>query len=78
MMGDIFTIRKPLARLRIHGPSWGSMMESLSTVKVRQLLGQDVERAHLFATVSRQLRVPVSDDPLKHSFTICNIDSRPI
>jgi hypothetical protein len=54
------------------------MMESLSTVKVRQLLDQDVERAHLFATVSRQLRVPVSDDPLKHSFTICNIDSRPI
>jgi len=30
------------------------MMESLSTFKLRQLLHQDVERAHLFATVSRQ------------------------
>ena len=68
MMGDIFTIRKPLARLRIHGASWGAMMESLSTFKLRQLLLQDVERAHLFATVSRQLRLPVSRDPLKHSF----------
>ena len=29
---------------------------------------QDIERAHLFATVSRQLRLPVSRDPLIHSF----------
>src|SRR5438128_2490871 len=56
MLGDILTIRKPLARLRIHGASWGGMGESLSTFKLRQLLHQDVERAHLFATVSRQLR----------------------
>ena len=68
MMGDILTIRKPLARLRIHGASWGAMGESLSTFKLRLLLHQDVERAHLFATASRQLRLPVSRDPLKHSF----------
>ena len=68
ILGDVLTIRKPLARYRIHGASWGAMMESLNTFKLRQLLHQDIERAHLFATVSRQLRLPVSRDPLKHSF----------
>jgi glycosyltransferase involved in cell wall biosynthesis len=68
ILGDVLTIRKPLARYRIHGASWGAMMESLNTFKLRQLLHQDIERAHLFATVSRQLRLPVSSDPLKHSF----------
>jgi glycosyltransferase involved in cell wall biosynthesis len=68
LLGDVLTIRKPLARYRIHGASWGSMMDSLNTFKLRQLLHQDIERARLFATVSRQLRLPVSRDPLKHSF----------
>ena len=68
ILGIVLTIRKPLARYRIHGASWGAMMESLNTFKLRQLLNQDVERAHLFATVSRQLRLPVSRDPLKHNF----------
>ena len=68
ILGDVLTIRKPLARYRIHGASWGAMMESLNTSKLRQLLHQDTERAHWFATVARQLRVPVSCDPLRHSF----------
>src|SRR6516225_2851530 len=68
ILGDVLTIRKPLARLRIHDASWGSMTNSLNAAKLRQLLYQDIERAHLFATVSRQLRLPVSQDPLKHSF----------
>ncbi len=68
ILGDVLTIRKPLARYRIHGASWGAMMELLNTFKLRQLLLQDIERTHLFATVSRQLRLPVSHDPLKHSF----------
>jgi glycosyltransferase involved in cell wall biosynthesis len=68
ILGDVLTIRKPLARLRIHSASWGAMTESLNTFKLRQLLHQDIERAHLFATVSRQLRLPVSRDPLKNSF----------
>ena len=68
ILGDVLTIRKPLARLRIHDASWGSMMSSLNAAKLRQLLHQDTERAHLFASVSRQLRLPVSRDPLKHSF----------
>jgi glycosyltransferase involved in cell wall biosynthesis len=68
ILGDVLTIRKPLARLRIHSASWGAMTESLNTFKLRQLLLQDIERAELFATVSRQLRLPVSRDPLTNSF----------
>ena len=68
LLGDVLTIRKPLARYRIHRASWGAMMESLKTSKLRQLLHQDMERAKLFQTVSRQLRLPVSHDPLQHSF----------
>ena len=68
ILGDVLSIRKPLARLRIHDASWGSMMQSLNAAKLRQLLYQDIERAQLFATVSRQLRLSVSRDPLKHSF----------
>jgi hypothetical protein len=68
ILGDVLTIRKPLARYRIHGASWGAITESLNTFKLRQLLHQDIERAHLLAAVSHQLRLPVSPDPLKHSF----------
>ena len=67
ILGDVLTIRKPLARLRIHDASYGGM-PSLDAFKLRQRLHQDIERAHLFATVSRQLRLSVSRDPLKHSF----------
>jgi glycosyltransferase involved in cell wall biosynthesis len=68
ILGDVLTIRKPLARLRIHDASWGSMVGSLNAFKLRQLLHQDVERARLFSRVSRQLRLPASLDPLKNSF----------
>jgi glycosyltransferase involved in cell wall biosynthesis len=67
LLGDVLTIRKPLARYRIHDASWGSMMSSLNASKLRQRLHQDTERAHLFATVSRQLRLPVPRDPLRDS-----------
>ncbi|MGA8596435.1 MAG: glycosyltransferase family 2 protein [Bryobacteraceae bacterium] len=68
ILGDVLTIRKPLARYRIHGASWGAMIDSLNTSKLRQLLRQDVDRAKLFATASRSLGAPISRDPLKHSF----------
>ena len=68
ILGDVLTIRKSLARYRIHGASWGAMIKSLNTAKLRQLLQQDIERARFFATVSRQLGLPVPRDPLKHSF----------
>ena len=65
ILGDVLTIRKPLARYRIHDASWGAMTGSVNASKLRQRLHQDTERAHLFATVSRQLRLPVPRDPLK-------------
>jgi glycosyltransferase involved in cell wall biosynthesis len=67
ILGDVLTIRKPLARYRIHGASWGSMMSSLNALKLRQRLHQDIERAHWFTTVSHQLRLPVPSDPLRDS-----------
>jgi glycosyltransferase involved in cell wall biosynthesis len=65
LLGDILTIPKPLVRYRIHDASWGSMMGSLNASKLRQRLDQDIERAHLFATVSHELQLPVARDPLR-------------
>src|ERR1700758_280315 len=45
ILGDVLTIRKPLARYRVHDASYGTMMDSLNTFKLRQLLHQDIERA---------------------------------
>src|SRR5215472_9904042 len=67
ILGDVLTIRKPLARYRIHPASYGGM-QSLDASKLRKQLVQDVERARLFARVADQLRVPVPGDPLRYSF----------
>jgi hypothetical protein len=67
ILGDVLTIRKPLARYRIHDASWGGMTRSVNAFKLRQRLHQDIEKAHLFATVSGQLRLPVPSDPLRVS-----------
>jgi glycosyltransferase involved in cell wall biosynthesis len=67
MMGDVLTIGKPLARYRIHATNtWG--MRSLEPAKVRKRLRQDAELALLFATVSRQLQLPIAHDPLNRNF----------
>jgi hypothetical protein len=66
ILGDVLTIRKPLARYRSHDASYGGM-GSLDAFKLRKQLHQDVEKARLFARVCRQLRVPVPDDPLRYS-----------
>ena len=42
-------------------------MRSLDASKLRERLHQDVEKARLFASVSRQLRLPVPHDPLRYS-----------
>jgi glycosyltransferase involved in cell wall biosynthesis len=65
ILGDVLTIRKPLARYRIHDASWGAMMSSLNALKLRQRLHQDIERARWFTMVSHQLRLPVPRDPLR-------------
>jgi hypothetical protein len=66
LLGDVLTIRKPLARYRLHNTSY-SAMPSLEAFKLRERLHQDVEKARFFASVSRQLRLPVPLDPLRYS-----------
>jgi glycosyltransferase involved in cell wall biosynthesis len=67
MMGDVLTIRKPLARYRIHATNtWG--MRSLDAAKFRSRLHQDAELELLFATASRRLHLSVADDPLRFNF----------
>jgi hypothetical protein len=67
MMGDILTIRKPLARIRIHATNtWG--MRSLEPAKIRRRLHQDAELALLFTTASRQLQLPLAGNPLSRNF----------
>jgi hypothetical protein len=63
LLGDVLTIRKPLARYRIHGKN-DAAMGSLQLEKFRKRLYQDVEKAHLFVTASRELRLPASREPL--------------
>src|SRR6266851_6777957 len=53
ILGDVLTIRKPLARYRLHDASY-SAMRSLDAVKFRTRLQQDVGRARLLATVSQR------------------------
>jgi len=66
ILGDVLTIRKPLARYRVHGANDGAM-QSLDAAKFRNRLHQDVEMARLFATVTGQLRLSVPRDPLDRS-----------
>ena len=66
ILGDVLTIQKPLARYRLHDASY-SAMRSLDASKLRERLLQDVDKARLFASVSRQLRLPVPLDPLRYS-----------
>jgi hypothetical protein len=66
LLGDVLTIQKPLARYRSHGGSYGGM-QSLDALKLRKQLHQDVEKVQLFLKATRQLRMPVSPDPLRHS-----------
>jgi glycosyltransferase involved in cell wall biosynthesis len=66
VLGDVLTIRKPLARYRIHATNDGAL-GSLQMEKFRKRLHQDVEKAHLFATVSHQVGLPVPRDPLRYS-----------
>jgi glycosyltransferase involved in cell wall biosynthesis len=67
MVGDILTIRKPLARYRIHATNTMAL-RSLDAAKFRSHLRQDAELALLFAAASRRLHLSVADDPLSRSF----------
>jgi glycosyltransferase involved in cell wall biosynthesis len=67
ILGDVLTIRKPLARYRIHGANDGALLY-LDPAKFRNRLRQDVQMARLFATVSQRLQLPAAHDPLSRSF----------
>jgi hypothetical protein len=67
MMGDILTIRKPLARYRVHRTNTMAL-RCLDPAKLRNRLQQDAELAVLFKAASQRLDLPVADDPLNRSF----------
>ena len=68
MMGDILTIRRPLARYRIHTKN-SMALRSLDAATLRSQLRQYAELALLFATASQRLHLSVASDPLSRSFT---------
>jgi hypothetical protein len=63
IFGEVLTIRKPLARYRVHAANYAAL-RTLDAAKFRRRLQEDVETARLFATASRQLHVAVPPDPL--------------
>jgi glycosyltransferase involved in cell wall biosynthesis len=67
MMGDILTIRRPLARYRIHATNT-MLMHSLDGAKIRRRLQQDGELALLFTTALQQLHLPPAHEPLSRNF----------
>jgi glycosyltransferase involved in cell wall biosynthesis len=67
ILGDVLTIRKPLARYRIHEASYATMGSLNAAFKLRQCLHQDVDKARLFATVTRRLDLAVPRNPLNNS-----------
>jgi glycosyltransferase involved in cell wall biosynthesis len=67
MMGDVLTMRKPLARYRIHATN-NMALRSLDAAKFRSRLEQDKELALLFAAASRRLHLAVAADPLSRNF----------
>jgi glycosyltransferase involved in cell wall biosynthesis len=66
ILGDVLTIPKPLARYRIHAANDGAL-GSLDAAKLRNRLKQDVEKASLLTTVSRQRNLQIPTDPLARS-----------
>jgi hypothetical protein len=66
ILGDVLTIRKPLARYRVHGAEDG-VSGSLASAKLPLRLRQDIERSCLFVTISQQLSLAVPHDPLRNN-----------
>ncbi len=67
ILGDVLTIRKPLARYRIHDASQGTVNSVNAAPKLRRRLHQDIEKARLFASVARRLDLSVPRDPLNYN-----------
>jgi len=69
VLGDVLTIRKPLARYRIHAAQNGGMLGSLDAGKLRYRMQEDVHKARFFGSVAQQLGLPAPHDPLRHNLT---------
>lgn len=67
LLGDVLSIRKPLARYRIHDTSYSAMGPVNTATKLRQSLRQDIEKARLFAAATQRLDLHVPRDPLNQS-----------
>jgi glycosyltransferase involved in cell wall biosynthesis len=67
MMGAILTIRRPLARYRVHATNTMALA-SLDAAKLRKQLQQDAKVALFFETASQRLHLQVAHDPLNRSF----------
>ena len=65
ILGDVLTIRRPLARYRVHAKNGTSASDQME--KIRRRLYQDIEKADLFSIVSRQFGLLVPHDPLHYS-----------
>jgi glycosyltransferase involved in cell wall biosynthesis len=68
ILGDVVTIRKPLARYRIHSATTALSTE-LDPVKLRNRLRQDALMARLFATALQKTELPAIRDPLNRNFS---------
>jgi hypothetical protein len=66
LLGDVVTVRKPLARYRIHAAN-NTAWRSLDPAKIRGQLTQDIGKAALFQAVCRQMDLPIPRDPLRYS-----------
>jgi hypothetical protein len=61
ILGDVLTNRKAVARYTLD-VNYGAM-NLLNISKMRNHLNQYAKKAHLVATVTRRLQLPVSLDP---------------
>jgi Glycosyl transferase family 2 len=66
ILGDVLTIRKPLARYRLHGTD-NAASGSVASAKLPVRLQQDIERARLFTTLGQQFGLVIPHDPLRHN-----------
>jgi glycosyltransferase involved in cell wall biosynthesis len=66
LLGDVVTIRKPLARYRLHASNKVAL-GTLDAAKFRERLHEDVEKARLLKNVCDQLGLPIGDDLLKRN-----------
>jgi glycosyltransferase involved in cell wall biosynthesis len=68
LLGEVLTIRKPLARYRIHATNTMAMA-SLDAGKLRIRLEEDVVKARLFAALSQEAGLSAARDPLRYSIS---------